>query len=207
MKSKQIILPLLASLFLFLFIAVPAFAKIGVGVSTGKIVVDEILRPGMVYTLPTLNVINTGTEPSAYGAGVSYLEGQSQLEPLEEWFEFQPETFYLEPGEAQSVAINLRIPLKAVPGEYFAYLKGFPNTVAEGGLTSVGIAAAAKLEFEVAPANMLSGIYYRLLFFWRSYQPWTSIVVGAATFIVFASIFKKVFSFELNVKKRKSVDE
>ena len=51
--------------FLVVFLALLAFpflvyAKLGVGVATGKIVVEDKLRPGMIYNLPALTVLNTG---------------------------------------------------------------------------------------------------------------------------------------------------
>ncbi len=77
----------LVYLFLFFafFLIVPqAFANLGVGVGTGKIVVDEQLKPGMIYQLPSFSVINTGDIASDYSVGVAYHEGQEELQPAKE---------------------------------------------------------------------------------------------------------------------------
>ena len=54
-------------------------AKIGVGVGTGRIDVDEELRPGQAYVLPPFNVLNTGDEPANYRVLLSYNENQEEL--------------------------------------------------------------------------------------------------------------------------------
>ncbi len=207
MIRKLSLLPIFLILLAIFSIMNQTFARVGVGIGTGRIVVDEILKPGMVYQLPPLSVVNTGDEPAPYSVGVSFHQDQTQKMPAEEWFVFSPHDFQLDPGGSQTVEVTLRLPLATEPGEYFAYLQAFPNLQSEGGATLIGIAAAAKLEFTVEPANMLAGIYYRLLFFWRQYQPWTAIALAGLAFMLFAAIFRRLFSFELNVKKRKPVNE
>ncbi|NMC09344.1 hypothetical protein GYA44_03450, partial [Candidatus Microgenomates bacterium] len=48
-----------------------AYAGLGVGIGTGKIVVDEKLRSGVIYNLPSLTVVNTGDEESDYSVSVA----------------------------------------------------------------------------------------------------------------------------------------
>jgi hypothetical protein len=178
-----------------------SFARLGVGVGTGKIVVDEDLKPGVVYELPPLNVLNTGDEKSQYSVTVTYHEGQSEKMPDENWFIFSPSSFELDPGEVQEVKINLNLPVRAEPGDYFAYLEAFPLTEAEEGNTQIGIAAAAKLYFTVIPGGVLEGIYYKILSLWKLYSPWSeriAIIVGIlAAFL----IFKKFFNIQVSTKK------
>lgn len=59
-----------------LLLPILALARIGVGVGIGKIVVDQPLKPGLIYTLPSLPVLNTGDEPAEYGVSIEYHEGQ-----------------------------------------------------------------------------------------------------------------------------------
>ncbi len=56
----------LLCLLIFLFPTGVVFARIGVGVGTGKITIDENLKPGIIYKLPPLTVVNTGDEASDY---------------------------------------------------------------------------------------------------------------------------------------------
>lgn len=192
---------LIALIFFLVLIPASAYAKIGVGVGTGKIVVEEDLKPGIIYELPSLTVFNTGDVSSEYEVNIAYHEKQPELQPPEDWFEFNPDGFHLEPGEAQEVKIKLNLPVKAQPGDYFAYLEGHPLSTSTDGSTTVGIAAAAKLYFTVVPGTFLEGIYYKALSFWNIYYPIPQIVLG---FILIVSLFfiaKKYIKIEVNLKK------
>ncbi len=195
-------------LFVALFLPILAFARIGVGVGTGKIVVDQPLKPGLIYTLPSLSVLNTGDEPGEYEASIEYHEGQETrddmgLKPAKEWFSFEPANFHLEPGQSQQVQIKLSLPIKGVkPGTYFAYLEGHPVQKDVTGQTRIGVAAAAKLYFTVAPANIFQGIYYRFISLYSRYHPWDTIVL---VFILLAIAFRfvsKRFKFQIAKKSR-----
>ena len=187
-----------------LFFPVLALAKIGVGIGTGKITMDQALKPGLVYTLPALVVLNTGDEPSDYGVAVAYNENQTQMKPIKEWFSFRPSQFHLEPNQSRTVEIKLNLPIKNVkPGEYFAYLQGYPAQKSSTGGTSVGIAAAAKLYFTVAPSNFLMGIYYRLISLLALYSPlsYVALAVMAATLLI--TIACRFVSLNISFKGRK----
>jgi len=186
---------------LALFLPILVLAKIGVGIGTGKITMDQPLKAGQVHTLPVLVVLNTGDEPSEYGVLVISRESQPELKPSKEWFSFEPSEFYLEPGKSQIVQIKLTLPIKgAEPGNYFAFLQAYPVKKAATGGTSIGVAAAAKLYFTVAPANVFQGIYYRFVNLYSNYHPWDTTVLAVifvATLIWFLS---KKFKFQIAKK-------
>lgn len=184
-----------------LILPVLVFAKIGVGVGTRTIQVDESLKPGLIYTLPSVTVFNTGDEPSKYSIAIEYRENVPELRPKKEWFSFEPTEFYLEPGKAQMVQIKLSLPIKNVrPGDYFAFLSAYPIQEQEKGVTSIGIAAAAKLYFTVAPANVFQGIYYRFISLYSRYHPWDTIILA----IVFVAIVLKFLGkrFKIQITKK-----
>ncbi len=176
-------------------------ASIGVGVGTGKIQVDEKLKPGIIYELPPLTVINTGDEASEYEVNISYHEGQPELKPQESWFILSPKTFQLEPGATQVVDIKLNLPIRAEPGNYFAYLEGHPFKKSVSGNTVIGVAAAAKLYFTVVPANPIAGIFYKMISFWNVYAPWPQRVAIGLVVVIALAFFKKFFNIQVNVKK------
>ena len=186
---------------LVLLVPIIVFARIGVGVGIGKIEVDKPLKPGGIYNLPSLSVLNTGDEPGNYGVSVEYHQDQPQRMPSREWFSFEPESFYLEPGGIQMVAIKLNLPVKTVPGDYFAYLEGHPIRETGPG-TTIGVAAAAKLYFTVAPANIWQGIYYRVVSFWTMYAPWTWVVLVVVFTAIVIAIFRKYFALQIGIKKK-----
>lgn len=177
-------------------------ARLGVGVATGKIEVDENLRPGVIYELPAITVLNTGDEPAEYGIGVAYHQDQPEHQPPKEWFSFKPSRFHLNPGEGRAVEIVLTVPLKTVPGKYFAYVEGFPVKSEAGGDTSINIAAATKLYFTVEPANIFQGLYYRVKSLWENTQPYSAIGLAVVGVVIAAKIAGKYVNIDVNLKKK-----
>lgn len=195
-------------LWLLLLFPVIASARIGVGIGTGKIEVNEQLRPGGIYTLPPLTVLNTGDESSEYGLSIEYHQDQPQLSPAREWFVFTPSPFSLEPGQSKIVEIKLNLPVKAEPGNYFAYLEAHPEKKSQtAGGASVGIASAAKLYFTVSPANMWQGIYYKIASFWKIYSPWPTIISVITLVILAILTFRRFFSFQIGISKKNKDQE
>jgi len=201
---KKRILFFLAIIFFITFTSFPlaSFAKLGVGVGTGKIIVDKPLKAGVIYTLPNLPVINTGDQLTSYGVSVEYLERIPELRPAREWFVFNPSTFELKPGEVKNVAISLNIPLKVKPGNYFVFLEAHPVVKAESGITQVGIAAAAKLYFTISPANVFQGIYYRISSLVIKYSPWSFIVPLVIILAVILSVLRKFIKIDVKFNKK-----
>jgi hypothetical protein len=183
----------------FLLISPQTFAKIGVGIGTGKILVEERLKPGKTYELPPLTVLNTGDEASGYKVTITYHQDQPEKMPLIEWFTFSPDNFTLNPGEAQVVEVSITLPVKTEPGDYFAYLEAAPTESSVGGVTKIGIAAAAKLYFTVDPANLLQGVIYRISSVWKAYMPWDNIAAGFIALIILVLTAKKYLHIQVSV--------
>lgn len=187
-----------------LLLPVLVLAKIGVGVGTGKIAVDQELKAGLIYALPSMVVINTGDEPLEYGVSIVYREGQLELKPPKEWLKFEPAEFYLEPGQSQLVQIKLTLPvIGAKPGDYFAFLQAHPIKKTASGGVSVGVAAATKLYFTVAPANIFIGVYYRLASLYKLYSPWSYVVSAVVIVALLIVILRRFFSFNIGVTLKK----
>lgn len=195
---------------IFLLIVILIFplivlARIGVGVGIGKIEVDESLKPGGVYDITPLVVLNTGDEPSDYEIKVNYHAKQAELQPSQEWFSFIPSPFHLEPGQSQNVAMKLTLPVKTNPGDYFAYLEAHPIIKAGAG-TTIGVAAATKLYFTVVPANILQAIAFRIFSFLKMYSPWSwvvlALIAGAVIIVVLRTLFKKFLKLQIKISKK-----
>ncbi len=198
-KLSAVILSLIGLCLLTSF----AYAKIGVGVGTGKIVVNDVLKPGQIYTLPSLTVLNTGDEKSTYKVSITYHEQQPELMPPQDFFQFSPEQFELDPGDAKVVNIKLNLPLKVEPGKYFAYLEASPTATAETEAgTSIGVAAAAKLYFEIAPANIFQALYYKLASLWELYSPWTLRVTILIGLIIIILLLRKFLNINISLRKK-----
>lgn len=192
-----------------LLLPVALSARIGVGVATGRITVEEDLKPGLIYNLPALSVINTGSVSGEYTVKIEYHQDQENnpdmgLRPEAGWFEFIPNTFSLEPGEAQQVAIILSLPVRgAVPGNYFAYLEASPITKSIAGESRVGVAAASRLYFNIIPGNFLTGIYYRLISLMNLYSPWSYSILSVIIFLFLVFLFRRFFSFNIGISIKK----
>jgi len=203
---KKAVILFLGFLLFSVFLTGPllVLAKIGVGVGIGKIQVDQPLKSGLIYTLPTFVLVNTGDEPSEYGVQIVYHENQKEMRPAKEWFKFEPSQFYLEPGQSQLVQIKLTLPIMgAQPGDYFAFLQGRPLQKTESGMTSVGVAAATKLYFTVTPANFFVGVYYRADSLLKLYSPWSYVVLAVIIAALLIVLFRRFFSFNIGVNLKK----
>lgn len=196
--KKIIILFLIVALCLPLMV----FASVGVGVNLGKIEVDEPLKPGGIYNFPSIGVLNTGDTAGEYELAVTYHQDQPQLRPEQEWFSFSPSSFHLEAGASENVTIKLTVPMRVKPGDYFAYLEAHPIMKAEGGGTTIGVAAATKAYFTIAPANIWQAIYYKAASFLTMYAPWTYVVLLIILGAVIIAILKKFFAFQINIRKK-----
>ena len=147
----RILLALITASLVQLPMSAAAQEGVGVGVNVGSIEVDEPLLSGDTYRLPPVGVVNTGHVTADYSLHVTYREAQPELRPPEDWFDFDPDRFLLEPDQVQSVQVSVSIPGSADPGDYFAFLEASP--VVEGGGVTVGVAAAVKLSFTVEPGG------------------------------------------------------
>ena len=195
---QKIIFLFVIALFVFPF---SASAGVGVGVNLGKIQIDEPLKPGGIYNFPSIGVINTGDEAGDYELAVTYHQDQPEQRPAEEWFTFTPSSFRLEPGESQSVTIQLALPLKMTPGDYFSYLEAHPVVIAGPG-TTIGVAAATKTYFTVAPANIFQAITHRISSFVVNNAPWTYVVLAIVAGAILITLFRRFFAFQFGIKRK-----
>ena len=199
--ALRILTGLLAALVALGAIAGAALAQEGVGVNVGRIEVDEPIAPGGTYRLPSIGVINTGHDPGTYSLRITYLSGQPEMEPAKEWFRFSPDLFRLEPDEAHSVTVSIRLPLTARPGDYFAFIEAFPvRDVEEGGGVAIGIAAATRLSFTVEQSNAFNAsalwVYHRF----QDTSPFSYIGIGLAAAALAAFLLFRVGGVRIRIR-------
>jgi|SRR3989344_5953890 len=176
------------------------FAKIGVGMGAGEIRLTESVKPGGIYELPSLRIFNTGDEVTTYGMDIAYHQDHPELRPAQSWFSFNPAKFTLEASKSQEVQVTMMAPVKAKPGDYFAFVESGPVASNVPG-TSVGVAVATKLYFTMIPANIWQAIGYRVSAFFATYAPWSWSGLVFIVVAMFFFLFKKFFSF--NIARRK----
>lgn len=178
-----------------------AVAKIGVGVGLGKVQIEEPLSPGGIYNLPSLPVLNTGDEAGDYEVAITYQHEQEQLRPEEAWFSFNPKSFHLEAGGSQKVDISLSLPVKARPGDYFAYLEAHPTAKKEG--VTIGVAAATKLYFTIKPSGVLGAAMARVRSILENNAPYSYWALAGLTALVVVLVLRRFFALELRLKRKK----
>ncbi|TAN57646.1 hypothetical protein EPN15_03395 [Patescibacteria group bacterium] len=184
-----------------LSIPVVSFANVGVGVGLGKIEITEKLSPGGIYKLNSIPVLNTGDEAGAYEVAATFMADQKESRPKEDWFIFDPKTFELAPGESKSVSVTMTLPMNAKPGAYFAFLEAHPTAKKEG--VSIGVAAATKLYFTVAPKGVLGAFTARASSLLNQTAPGSFIVLAVLGILALAIVFQKFFKVSFNIKRKK----
>lgn len=180
-----------------------ASARVGVGVATGKIIVEEELNPGEIYILPNFAVMNTGSEVTTYAATIEYKQDIQEMSPPKEWFSMNPDTFVLDPENIQNVEVRLNLPVKAKPGNYFAFVEAHPVKSEETPGASINVAAASKLYFTVKPSNIFQGMYYKTISFFVVNAPWSYIVLAVLVLAALVVFFKQKFSFNIKIATKK----
>lgn len=198
--SQKILFTIVAISFLGFSYSI-AVAKVGVGMGAGEIRVDEPVKLGGIYELPSVRIFNTGDEVTTYGMGVAFHQDYHELRPAKEWFSFNPTTFTINPGKSQEVLITMMVPLKGEPGDYFAFIESGPVPTNAPG-TSVGVAVATKLYFTLVPANIFQAISFRISSFFETYSPWSWGALGLIVLVVLFMIVRRFLSFNIAVRKQ-----
>lgn len=173
--------------------APPATADIGVGISANPVALARSARAGHTYRLPPIRVLNSGTEAATYHLSLgSFGEQDHDHAVPASWVRATPNDFVLEPKQAMTVALVLRVPKGAPAGDYFSGLKAIALSPGESHVT-FGAAAATKLTFRVTSAPSLVG---STLFD-------DGLVAGALA--VTLLLLARLFGFRLEIARRSPV--
>jgi hypothetical protein len=149
-----------------------AYASVGVGIQADPVRLGSVAHPGGTYTLPSLYVVNTGTEPESLSFQVERLSsgtatgttGTTGTTPetghlvSPSWIQISSLGAQLAPGKSAEIALKLTPPGDAKAGSYSSdiVVTGSNGTVTSGDVR-FGAAAATGLEFSIVP-NPPSGI-------------------------------------------------
>jgi hypothetical protein len=185
-----------------LFGGMVSAARIGVGVSLGKVDLKENLKPGLTYKLPTIVVFNNGDVTSDYEMTLQFNEKQPQLKPGADWVQFTPQHFTIQPGKSRQVTMNIKAPSSARPGNYFAYIEAHPLKKDKTGKTVINIAAATKLSFKVAPANIFQKLYYFLLDLWNRYKRFIIVILILIAMAAAITYSRRHINVEVKTKNK-----
>jgi len=138
----------------FLLLAFPAAAaaSIGVGIQVGPVRLAGIAHAGQTYDLPPVYVVNTGTEPETVRLDVQRLSKGKGRDVPKSWFKPGQTDVHLDAKQSASIPVQIVVPADAKPGPYFSDVVAHGSAAIEAGQTTLGVAAATKLQFTVGKA-------------------------------------------------------
>jgi len=111
-----------------------------------------VAQPGKSYDLPPVGVINTGTHAEAVSVHVERVSRGAGRPVPPSWVEATGPSVRLLPHHATRIPLKLTVPADAKPGAYLSDIVVVAGTTSSAGMANLGVAAATRLEFRVAPA-------------------------------------------------------
>ena len=127
----------------------PARASIGVGVQANPVSLSGAAHPGASYALPSLYIVNTGTQAESMSVRVVQRTGAGRPIPGS-WIRIGALSGQLPPKQSARIALELVTPGDAEPGNYVSDILVTGSTAHVAGV-NFGAAAATKLEFTITP--------------------------------------------------------
>jgi len=149
----------------------------GVVVQAGPVRLAAPAHPGGTYTLPSVYVINTGTEPESVAIRVERISHGTGRTVPPSWIRVSALPSQLGHGQSARVPLDLVVPSGARPGQYFSDVVVTGSAALTAGGANLGVAAATDLEFRVAPGAVAQP--------WFSMPTW--VLAAAAAIVVLAA--------------------
>jgi len=134
-----------------------SYASIGVGVQAGPVRLTGAAHPGGQYALPSVYVVNTGTQPESITIRIERISpGAGRTVPAA-WISVTSGPVRLSHAQSARIGLRLVVPRAATPGRYFSDVVAKGSAALAAGGANLGVAAATDLEFTVAPGVPSAG--------------------------------------------------
>jgi hypothetical protein len=172
----------------------------GVSVDLGSIALNEKLSPGGQYRLPTLTVRNIGDEAGEYEIVIIHMNDADDEDAPEQWFDFQPSRFFLEPNQAQKVQLRIGLPTGADPGRYEALIEAHATTDGDG--VRIRAAAASRVSFEVKPSTIWQAWLLQLRREFADHSPWSYVVPAVVLALVLVYLWRRYVNIGIRFERR-----
>ena len=130
-----------------------AQASVGVGVQAAPVRLGNAAHAGGSYALPPVYVINTGTQPEKISVRVERLSKGTGRAVPPSWIQATGSGVQLSPRQSARLPLELVVPGGAKPGRYLSDVVVGGSAVISAGRANLGVAAATRLEFSVAPGS------------------------------------------------------
>jgi hypothetical protein len=164
-------------------VAIPqaAQASVGVGIQAGPVRLSGVAHPGQSVALPSVSVVNAGTQPESIRIVVQRSPRSDGRPVPPSWVRPGTPSVQLAPHHAIRVPLELVVPTSAEPGAYVSDI-----VAVAGGQVSVrgaklGAGAATLLQFRVAAAPAAG-------FWWSVFTQtlWALLILLLLAVVVFA---------------------
>jgi hypothetical protein len=171
----------------------PAHASIGVGVQANPVSLTGTAHPGASYALPSLYVVNTGTQAESMSVRVVQRTGPGLAIPGS-WIRIGALSGQLPPKQSARIALELITPGDAEPGNYVSDIVVTGSTAPVAAGINFGAAAATRLEFRITPGPATGS--------WLSFRAWTWWVIGGLILVAAPILGWRRSGLRIRVERR-----
>ena len=151
--QRRLMAPLAVFIALLLLLSFPlaAEASVGVGIQAGPVRLGSVAHAGQSYSLPSVYVVNTGTETETVILRVERLShGPGRAVPPS-WIQVAGHGVQLQAHQSARIPLQLVLPGGAQRGRYSSDIVADVTGTISVGQANLGVAAATKLVFSVVP--------------------------------------------------------
>src|SRR5215831_8057497 len=128
-----------------------AQASVGVGVQAAPVRLGNVAHGGGTYALSSVYVLDTGTQAEKISVRVERLSKGAGRAVPPSWVRATGPAVQLSPRQSARIPLELTVPGGAQPGRYLSDIVVTGSAVVSVGRANLGVAAATRLEFSVAP--------------------------------------------------------
>ncbi len=181
----------------WLGLAGPARASIGVGVQANPVSLNGAAHPGGSYPLPSLYVVNTGTQAESMTVRVERLSAGPGRAIPESWIRVDNLGGQLPPKQSARISLELVAPADATPGDYVSDIVVTGSTAPVAAGINFGAAAATRLEFRITPGPAAGS--------WLSFRAWTWWVISGLVLVAAAILGWRRSGLRIRLERRAAV--
>ena len=164
-------------------VAVPqaAQASVGVGIQAGPVRLSGAAHPGQSVALPSVSVVNAGTQPESIRIVVQRSPRSDGRPVPPSWVRPGTPSVQLAPHHAIRVPLELVVPTSARPGAYLSDIVAVAGGQVSARGAKLGAGAATLLQFRVAAAPAAG-------FWWSVFTQtlWALLILILLAVVVFA---------------------
>jgi hypothetical protein len=181
-----------ASLLTVLAGSAVAQASVGVGIQAGPVRLSGSAHPGGSYALPSVYVVNTGTQDESLSVRIERLSpGRGRGVPAS-WIH-AGSAVLLAHGQSARISLELVVPASAEPGQYVSDVVVKGSAALSDGGANLAVAAATKLEFRIAAGGVAAA--------WFSVPGWLLPGVGVILLLAGAAAVARRYGLRIRIDR------